>query len=251
MSKLSQAAEFARTIGAAKMMIVVSIVIGIGFQNCGESGFQPSLDFASELESTSDTTHIAHISDPSMVAKQDTLFEPLLVDRFYLTSLLQDVFGPSALDASINTAATQLDVQSHGSPCSVYENHEIMVNGTVVEADAMLRCATASQDFLSAQVNPKATVTRQVQLVHSCSDLTTNATSLSFALKKIASGDLPAPNNDNLLKAYRLFYRDRSDANQSVLEALSQMLPQDGSLTKEDWASVLYTLCISPEWQIL
>jgi hypothetical protein len=227
-----------------------SLAFAAGFQNCGRDGFS-SADSASveSLETIQDPGD--HDPDPELVEKSYTHYEPLLADRFYLKSLFIDVFGPTAV--SVDSTRTYLNSSDHGSPCSIYEDQNTFnsATGKWAQADPMEACSRTSPALLSAQVNPKATVTRQALLTHACSDLTTNAGALDHALARISpSATVPEPTRDNILRAFHLFYRQRPAPQEGLMDALTVMFPPTG-VTKEHWRTVIYTLCASGYWQVL
>jgi hypothetical protein len=177
-----------------------------------------------------------------------TNYQPVLADRVYLTNLLKDIFGPTAMSA--DSTRTDLKFQDHGSPCSFYRNHNIKkADGTYAEASVMDRCTRISPDLLTAPLMPKATVTRQALLTHACSDLVTNATTFAYALKKVGNG-VPAANEANILKAYRLFYRSHPEPHKGLVESLLVMLPPAG-VTANDWRVVFNAICSSSYWQAI
>lgn len=216
------------------------------FQNC--SANFAAVDKQKQLSSLS--IDIDELEVPVAVEKSETSFQPVLADRYYLKSLLESVFGPSA--SNVDTAKNLTDFQINGSPCNFYEDHSQSKDsrGAKVRAVAMEACALNSSNRLSSQTNPLPTVTRQAKIVRACSDLTTNATTSSFAFKKISSKSIPEATEANIKTAFELFYRNNSDPDQGVLDSLRMMLTADAP-TADEWRTVLYTICISPQWQVL
>ena len=219
------------------------------FQNCAKGGFE-SADLRSEMRASIQTPEDDPI--PPIKEKVQTVYEPILADRRYLTSLLTDIFGPTTLAA--DTTQTETAVQTYGSPCSYLVDHNQFnaTTNTWTQVSATENCSRVSLDHLTAPTNPKATVTRQALLTHACSDLTTNNGTLNYALAKISNPGVPAPTQANILKAYRLFYRDKPDPHLALTESLLVMLPTAAASVKADhWRTVIYTICASSFWQVL
>lgn len=225
------------------LAVLLSAAVG-----CGK--FEGSASRASYNNlSAADLTPDPELPTPNKTTTQTT-YLPVLADRKYLTNLLVDIFGPNAIKA--DTTRTDLRNQDHGSPCSIYVNHNVhdTAKGTIVEADRSERCSRASADHLSASVNPQATVTRAISLAHACSDLVTNNATLNHALSRIQASGIPAPTSANVLKAYRLFYRVGAEPHKGLLESLLVMLPPT-DVTKDHWRVVLNTICSSGFWQAI
>ena len=115
--------------------------------------------------------------------------------------------------------------------------------------DPMTNCSMSSTAYLVAAVNPKPTVSRQSFLTHACSDLTTNATTLTYALGRIG-GTAPAPTRENVIKLFHLFYRAHPDPQEGLVESL-QLMFADGTPVRDSWASAIFTVCASSHWQVL
>lgn len=216
------------------------------FQNCAGEAFVPiERSFSVELLSQALQEGELHVPMPT---KQETNAELILVDRYYLKSLFEDVFGPQA--GSVDTAKVFSDALTHGSPCSVYEDHrELKSNGTLSRADSMQACSMSSVNRTQARVNPNGTVSRQALIARACSDLVTNNTTLKYALAKIANVAVPEPTRENIKTAIELFYRNGPDPDEGLIESLQLMFSLPAKI--DDWRGVLYTVCVSPQWQVL
>lgn len=190
----------------------------------------------------------------------ETRAEDLLADRVLLLAQLTAVFGPSTalLDAQGDRIATNMT--TFGSPCSLYENFfyeakdskGVMVQGA---ADANRGCAMSNTaNALKATVYPQASVVRQAVLGHLCLKLATAPATLAFALKRIEPAGNPEPTADNVVKAFRLFYRNAPQPHDALVQSLQVMMPGDSAeraRVATDWSPVLYTICISSGWQLL
>jgi hypothetical protein len=87
-------------------------------------------------------------------------------------------------------------------------------------------------------------------LVQVCHDLTLDPAALANALAHLNAGTIPAATDENVLKAFRLFYRSQPAPRPAVLGALKGTLPAQVTQAS-DWSPLLYSLCTSSEWQIL
>lgn len=213
----------------------------LGFQNCSRSLVLEMNEGEAVLASQQGVE-----TPPEL---QKTSFEPVLMDRYTIRAFLKDVFG-AGTDALPSFALTTNAIE-YGSPCSVYENY-LSFNGTRNEnANPMEVCSLAVANFTSAGVNPKASVTRQAELPRICSDLVHTDATYNTAMSKIAGGAAPALNDQNLKKAFHLFYRDKPAPGESLLDALKLMVETPDHVTKGDWQNVLYTICASGHWQVL
>lgn len=220
------------------------------FQNCGES-FELSEELHLESSIDKSEQHFMEGHDPIIeTQKVETRYETLLVDRHYLQALFNDIFGPSTQSAmTVKIFDNAAEFGSACAPYQTYTQHNPVTGKRTAAADSVV-CRRTLNEFLTAPVNPKGTVTRQSLITRTCSDLTTNNTTLNYALKRISSEAIPAASNENVLKLFNLFYRDKGDPSQGLLDSLLVMLPPS-DVTKEHWRLVIYTVCISNYWQVL
>lgn len=230
----------------------IAISLGLAaslFQNCGMNGFE-NVVFLSDSQFSLSSHEPGGYHGQINSEKVRTTYEPILADRYYLKSLLEDIFGPTA--STTDSTRAYLNAIDHGSPCSVYEDHYTYNSaGTRILANPMESCGRGSGAFLVAQVNPKITVTRQALITRACSDLVTTTATLSFALKRISgSSALPEPNEENTLKLFHLFYREKPAPHPGLVESLLVMFPPD-NVTREHWGSAIFTVCASGFWQVL
>lgn len=219
------------------------------FQNC-------AAEFtATSAEDTTFSSVSVNYEDPhvptELLEKVSTSYEPLLADRYYIQSLFADNFGPKA--ATVDTATMITDSLTNGSACNPYNDHSVAKRASdnaKLRANAMEVCGVATASRITSPVNPKPTVTRQAKMVRACSDLTTNNETFNFFLKKISAAPIPEPSEENVVKAVDFFYRSTSTPDQPVIDSL-RMLFSSQTPTVDDWRSVVYTICISPQWQVL
>ena len=211
------------------------------FQNCsGDAGFEAhqSSTLPVPVDIRQDSADDDHWLRPEI---KKTTYSPILVDRQYLSSLLVDIFGPKA----VATDSTKLiyNHQEFGGPCSMYEDH--------AGADRFDRCQRNSVPMLLTKVNPPPSVTRQILMARACSDLTTNDTTIAFALKRISpTSPVPNPSPENIKKMIRLFYREKPVPHTGLVESL-QMIFTPGAPTLNDWRVAMHSVCASNHWQVL
>ena len=233
------------------LLITVFALAVLPFQNCGQGKLKVSEEMSS-LSSVQDIVQSVdeHDTGDADVAKVQTTYEPILVDRVYLKALLTDIFGPST--SSVDSNKSFSNGTEYGSPCSVYEDYTALrtSDGARVSVDSTAICSDTAANYLVAPVNPKGTVTRAALMARTCSDLTTNNTTFTYALRKISSKNIPEANEENIKTLFNLFYRDKGDPSQGVIDSLLLMFPQS-NVTTEHWRVVIYTVCISNYWQVL
>lgn len=237
--------------GAAAAAAVIS-GLSLFLQGCGPAEFQPI--GRTTLKSVEEEVVLEPPPGPPKENEEKekirTPHDPILADRFYLKSLIEDVFGPRA--AAVDSSRSFLNALDHGSACSIYTDHNIYEEAGKrwVPADRMEVCGVRSTALLAAQVNPKSTVTRQALLTRACSDLTTDENTLTHALGRISPDAVPRADRENMLKLFRLFYRDKSDPADRLLESLRVIFPAAGA-GRDHWRVALFTVCASSYWQVL
>ena len=223
------------------------------FQNCAESGMFAAGGERGVAENVSlEMQHEDHYAPTAMKAEEETKSEALIVDRHYLRSLLEDVFGPAAQTVA-SSRALMTNVQVNGSPCLLYEDHRQpnpADTTRLIRANFMQVCTNTSPDRLNGQVLPKVTVTRQALIATACSDLVSNNQAMGYALSKISTEAVPAPTDANLEAAVSLFYRNGPPTDLWLIESMREMFSASGA-TVDDWRGLMYAICVSPQWQLL
>lgn len=221
-------------------------VLSVMLSSCGYNALQ-----AKKISAQEDTLIQTAVPGTTAIPVPKTVkttYEPILADRRYLASVFTSVFGPTAL--SVDSSRNHLNATQNGSPCSVYGVHNKVNGSGYAVSDAVENCSRTTVNRTGAPVNPKPTVSRQADLAHACSDLTTNNTTLTYALKQISTEAVPEASRENVLKAFRLFYRYRPDPHEGLLESLQVMVPPQGA-TREHWRVLINTVCASSLWQVL
>lgn len=215
----------------------------LAFQNCA-----PALVVG--LNEGEETLSSQHIELPADLQK--TTFEPVLMDRYTLRSFLSEVFGTGI--TQMPSYANITNAVEYGSPCSLYENYLYQASASSFpNANTDEICTLAGASFTGANVNPKASVTRQAELPRLCSDLVHTDATYNTAIKRLMpDGRLnPAIDDTTLTRAFHLFYREKPAPQESLLDALKLLATPGQAAAKADWQNVLYTICASGHWQVL
>ncbi len=222
------------------------LLILMGFQNCAqENAFQSAA--INSLEMQSIEPDILPPPEEHKKTEVVTTYETILADRYYLKSLFEDVFGTTA--GTKDSTRLFLNAMDFGSPCSVHESYFKAGRALV---NTMENCGPSSTNRIAASLTPKTTVIRQALVTRACSDLTKDAVTLAFALKKIEpAGGAPKVTSANLLAAYRLFYRGKPDPHQGLIDSLAIIANSNGGPSLQSWGSTLFTVCASGHWQTL
>lgn len=240
----------------AKVMVLSLSLFSItfAFQNCGS----PYREVASEEDLHIAAIESLHIDEdhglevPTEKLKIEVESSPLLADRVLVLNKLAAVFGNSIHTAAIDTDAIRARKGIFGSPCSPYENYLYKgSNGSLTPGDSRRACTVVDDgNNLGATVFPSPTVDRQGLIHQICLKATTTEATLNFALRQIDPASTPAPTYENVLKAFRLFYRFAPEPHAGLIESLQIMMPEQ-NITAAHWVPVFYTICASSHWQVL
>lgn len=219
------------------------------FQNCGA----PSHTLSS-IDLSSHHTDQNHWEKPII----ETTYTPNIGDRFYIMSVLKDVFGPSAESVDTSSAGSQIysRISDFGTPCSPYEDYRILNNSNArARAHADRLCEFSDRtDRMSANIISNATASRQGYMINLCTALVENNTTRNYALVKINganfSGNAPAVTRQKLINLYANFYRGRPEPSPGVIDSLEMIFQYESDLVKA-WKAALYAVCASNHWQAL
>jgi hypothetical protein len=216
------------------------------FQNCAlDSKFQSKAAGTLTQASLSAEEYMQGEDDPPDHKLQPTTYELVLADRYYIQSLMEDIFGPSA--AAADSVKVFENAKDFGSPCALYESY---LDKDRKLANSMENCGITSTARLNSHVMPIPTAARQGLMTRACSDWTQNTKTMSHALARIGP-KIPAATRANVVKLYRLFYRGKPDPDTSVVESLQLILNYGGAPSYNAWRSAFFTVCASSYWQVL
>lgn len=221
------------------------------FQNCAP-GLEQA-DFASEVLTAQsiDVEHEDRDHDPTPFRedKIEVNAKDLIYDRVLLVNHLTSIFGTRVTALDKDNVAT--DMRNFASPCSPYEQYNYKNAKNAIANSGFRTCTvTNSAASMKASLYAETSTSRQGVMEHLCRALSSDTTSRTFALRKIASDGKPAGNKANVLKAFRLFYRSAPLPPDSVLQSMQVMLGRE-DVDAAAWTPVLFTLCVSPGWQVL
>lgn len=224
----------------------------VSFMNCSR-GLQQA-EFASEgpVVQSVDIDHKDRDHDPTAFRheKIETAAKDLIYDRVLLISHLKSVFGTRV--ATMDKDRIETDMRTFASPCSAYEQFNDYDEATKKIVNGNFRTCAIGNSASSMKASPFAetSTSRQGTMEHLCRALTADTAARTFALKKLSSDGKPAATKENILKAFRLFYRSAPVPPDSLLQSLQVMVGQEQA-TSAQWTPVLFTLCVSPGWQVL
>lgn len=247
-SRLAKSQIMSKTkVRSISIILVSQAAMILFFQNCS--------DFSAGDSGSAAVSPIV-VNQTPLVAKDaiPTGFLPLLADRYLVTSVLTNAFGLTA--TTVDSSKTSINSADFGSSCSPYEDYNVMVGAVIQRADPMSACVKASFQTLDlgtsypfGLVNPHGTTTREAQLAHACSDLTTNPTTLAFALAKISTDAVPAASDANIQTLFQLFYVNHPPPAADLIGSIQQVFLATPTL--DQWRTAVFSVCASSYWQIL
>ncbi len=220
-------------------------VVILAFQNCALDGSFESAEMSSETKIEMDEVVHDFVAPPKKAASVPTTYQPILADRIYIKSLVEDVFGSRAM--LTDSARILLNTAEFGAPCSAYESY-IDLKGRLV--NSMQNCNPFSATRLNSTVLPNPSSARQALLSSACSDWVHSDSTMRFAIARIGKG-IPKATESNVQKLYHLFYRNSPAPSASLIQSLQLILKYKGTVSYANWRSAFYTVCASPHWQLL
>ncbi len=234
-----------------KKKISVGIVFGFMssfaiFQNCAP----PSSSFDSN--SMEEGTLVLPSKDPIVDVQRVEKVEvsPLVANKTLTTNKLLAIFGSSLTHvASRNIAYQGIDF---GARSSIYDR--LITTDCATNSRPETVCDTTTTLATEITHNVGLNIRREAWRLQTCHAAVKNNTSLLFALKKINSAATvsapPAINEENLNKAFLLFFKSRAPASPQVVDSLG-IAAEDQDAKIDQWRSVFLSLCLSPHWQVL
>jgi hypothetical protein len=188
-------------------------------------------------------------SSPSTIANlEQSGLNVRMGDRYYASSLLLDVFGPDANEVIKNNIMTKMD--NFGGGCDQYDKSAT----GVCSADdcSIVNCTGA--EVIHNQIGVSSVI-RQGWTRKACEEISNKDSAILYAIQRITGlnnltiQNTPVPSNQNLIKAYTLFYRSVAP-NSAVTTSLVAISNSETTNHFEKWRYVLLSLCTTPEWQI-
>ncbi len=159
--------------------------------------------------------------------------------RFFISSKLGNVFGPTA--SAVTANLIDRDAGNFGGPCDRYMND---FTGVQNSGD----CTNLADS--QASVVGNATPARMAISLRSCRRIVQNDQAITFALNAATGNSATnrAPTDADLQSIYEQFYVGRT-ASANLISSLKNVHSKAGS-PLDGWRFLLATLCSSPDWQI-
>lgn len=172
-------------------------------------------------------------------------------DRFYVESVLKDIFGESIITAQ-GDQAYQLIYRRQGTfggGCDFYSNNIEETgagSGNYKTPDKRLNCFESP--YNNSQVG-QSTIVRAGYMVKFCEfTIERNPAAVGHAYDKVdIDPSSTAINMKNFSKLHKLFY-PLETPNQKFSSLLKEL--NNDQDKKEAWDTILLSLCVSPDWQI-
>lgn len=182
-------------------------------------------------------------------AAADTLnvaqVRPRLADRFYLESVLMDLFGPEAR-ADVDRYVLEPD-SIMGGPCDVYEQVKIGEKPEDV-ADPRTRCFSGKRGMTIPMVQ-KPNMVREGYILKVCTELSNKEATLKHFLKFSGVPEGAEAGAAEIALAFQAFHPGRTPS--STVGGALRKVASVAAKSNHSWAAVVKTLCMDPSWQIL
>lgn len=189
------------------------------------------------------------IAYEDIIAIDSSYKKPRLGDRFYVTNVFNNVFGPHNINFGKDIANYIYKKQSVlGGSCSTYEVN--LSPGKAKEFPDLFCVAGAGQSITPQIV--QNTVIRDGYKTYICDRAygAYNSTAFMNAFAKAGVDRNAATfNTENMQKVYNLFFPDQEIPADTVTSILSTK-PSFGGDTKKLWDGILLSFCLDPTWQI-
>ncbi len=171
---------------------------------------------------------------------------PRLGDRFFIESILMDIFGPEAAEITKKFIFERATIW--GGPCDSYE--QVRINaGPDGLTDPHSACPNG-KGAASLPMVATPNLLRQAYMRRACSALINSTSTMNIALSKIfPKGKTEKPEAKSLVAAYHLFH-PALDPDSKILDALEQTAKKENDTLKQ-WSDIYFILCTDPKWQLI
>ncbi|MGZ6331442.1 MAG: hypothetical protein ACXWP5_02400 [Bdellovibrionota bacterium] len=171
---------------------------------------------------------------------------PRLGDRFYVESVLGDIFGPAARPITFKLIVTP--ASSFGGPCDIQAQVRVGPNPNDL-ADPHSACPGGKFAATLPMIGTPNMV-RQGYVTRACEQLVASAPAMDHALGLLFGTQPPSqPEEASLLRAFQLFNPERQ-LDRAALSALAGIAAGEKDLRKR-WTYILLGLCLDPQWQLI
>jgi hypothetical protein len=169
-----------------------------------------------------------------------------LGDRFYIESVLIDVFGNS-----LRPVTQKYIINSAGALSGPCDNYEQVRIGD--EADSFADPHSACPGGKLATTIPtigSSSLLRQGHITKTCEEALRNKVAFDYVLNKIfVDSPISEPDSESLQRAFSLFNPEL--VLNSKIKGKLLRIDHSNKNNRERWASIILTLCLDPGWQII
>lgn len=230
-------------------------------------------------ENNTDLNHKAFNRDSNNTSYLEADRKIRLTDRYYVSSLLRDVFrnpfpnkedayGDGKLDETLGPLEIFSGINPFQGGCDPYELTRTLSTSEVSPYDSdkkyeyalKIGCAAG----LSAQIHNQIAINstlRQANLLKVCEGIVyfpVIPMRLFYRLNPLLTSktitNLPAPTQADLIAIYGEFYRSEAPSP-AIIEQLEKIRDEEkntaNSLSFNKWKRVILAVCVTPEWQLL
>jgi len=272
-----------RTSLIQKFLIGALIVAaGLTYQNCAPTMQTDSASEEAVMQMSLDPTitnpnlpgHSGSVNGHQFILRKDqqvTTYGFQLMNKHQILSTLKFAFGPDVLNPSLSIEAyLQAYYAQFGGPCNLHEpvRYKDGSGKVTLEGSVTKDCNATTLSYTPAL--PALTSSREALMDKICARSVHSLPPVRYAIAQIDARNPittstyvsvdsdPASSavsrNYGLYKAFRLFYPTQPDPRSNspvLLESLRVMFANPAAPTINEWRNVLYTLCISPYWQVM
>jgi hypothetical protein len=229
--------------------ILCPMAVLVLFQNCGSKMTTSQVNFASLGDGDLIVPEPTEKPPVEVLEyKSNAFVNQMVANRVLTTNYFKSIFG----DDFLATASSYIGRQASdfGSSFTIYDR--VVTTDCATKRNPLTLCLRGDTLDLDAQPTIGVNVRREAWRIRAC-HVATKLKTLN-ALKKIdaktTSAKIPEINDENLEKAFHLFFRARKSPSIELLDSLT-IASQRADKPIDQWKNVLLALCLSPHWQVL
>jgi hypothetical protein len=231
------------------------------FQNCapmvqsGETTMSSIADaetIAQPHPTGEDPGDLKPAADPSLAISKS------LMDREMIYAMFVDILGPDVINTN-QMRKIKAEKKIFGSPCSVYENNRYTSAGfnadnITYKTDPMATPCANSEDEnnMGASLEPSANILHQALVNEVCVASMAPANLYNYMISQVKENPavvIPANTDQNVLKMFSLFYREKPMPDTTVINSFKAIVGEPA--TVNGWKNLFITICTSSHWQAL